>query len=155
MAGLLQTETAFSFSEIDAIVFAAGRREEEMPHFTKPEQGSWTERYPELGTEPVSYQDSISPQWYDRERDAIFGRTWLNLGRVEQLPRKGSYFTKELDAARTSVIVVRGMDDEVRAFHNICRHRGNKLVWSDFPREETEGTCRNFTCKYHGWRYTL
>jgi len=126
-----------------------------MPHFTKPDQGSWTERYPELGTEPVSYQDSISPQWYDRECDAIFGRTWLNLGRVEQLPRKGSYFTKELDAARTSVIVVRGMDDEVRAFHNICRHRGNKLVWSDFPREETEGTCRNFTCKYHGWRYSL
>ena len=58
---------------------------------------------------------------------------WLNVGRVEQLPRKGSYFTKELDAARTSVIVVRGTDGEVRAFHNICRHRGNKLVWNDYP----------------------
>jgi phenylpropionate dioxygenase-like ring-hydroxylating dioxygenase large terminal subunit len=43
----------------------------------------------------------------------------------------------------------------VRAFHNICRHRGNKLVWNDFPREETAGSCRQFTCKYHGWRYDL
>ena len=41
------------------------------------------------------------------------------------------------------------------AFHNICRHRGNKLVWNDFPREETTGACRQFTCKYHGWRYDL
>ena len=37
----------------------------------------------------------------------------------------------------------------------MCRHRGNKLVWNDFPREETHGTCRQFTCKYHGWRYDL
>jgi phenylpropionate dioxygenase-like ring-hydroxylating dioxygenase large terminal subunit len=47
------------------------------------------------------------------------------------------------------------MNGQVRAFHNICRHRGNKLVWTDFPREETSGTCRQFTCKYHGWRYNL
>jgi phenylpropionate dioxygenase-like ring-hydroxylating dioxygenase large terminal subunit len=126
-----------------------------MPHFTKPAEGTWTAHYPELGTGPVSYEDSISPEYYERERDAIFGRTWLNVGRVEQLSKRGSFFTKELDAARTSVIVVRGMDDEVRAFHNICRHRGNKLVWTDYPREETNGVCRNFTCKYHGWRYTL
>jgi phenylpropionate dioxygenase-like ring-hydroxylating dioxygenase large terminal subunit len=126
-----------------------------MPHFTKPAEGTWTAHYPELGTGPVSYEDSVSPDFYERERDAIFGRTWPNVGRVEQLSKRGSFFTKELDAARTSVVVVRGMDDEVRAFHNICRHRGNKLVWTDYPREETSGVCRNFTCKYHGWRYTL
>src|SRR3954454_14902892 len=125
-----------------------------MPHFTKPPEGSWTEHYG-LGTGPISYEDSISPEHYELERDAIFRRTWLNVGRVEQLPRKGSYFTKELDAARTSVIIVRNMDGEVRAFHNMCRHRGNKLVWNDYPREETSGTCRQFTCKYHGWRYDL
>jgi phenylpropionate dioxygenase-like ring-hydroxylating dioxygenase large terminal subunit len=53
------------------------------------------------------------------------------------------------------VIVVKGKDGDVRAFHNICRHRGNKLVWNDYPREETSGICRQFTCKYHGWRYDL
>jgi phenylpropionate dioxygenase-like ring-hydroxylating dioxygenase large terminal subunit len=126
-----------------------------MPHFAKPVEGSWTEHYPELGTAPVDYEDSISPGHYELERDAIFGRTWLNVGRVEQLPRAGSYFTKEIAVARTSVVVVRGADGEVRGFHNVCRHRGNKLVWSDFPHEETSGTCRQFTCKYHGWRYGL
>jgi phenylpropionate dioxygenase-like ring-hydroxylating dioxygenase large terminal subunit len=79
----------------------------------------------------------------------------LNVGRIEQLPRTGSYFTREIDAARTSVVVVRTADGGVRAFHNLCRHRGNKLVWNDYPREETSGTCRQFTCKYHGWRYGL
>ena len=126
-----------------------------MPHFPKPAEGSWTEHYPHLSTEPSSYADSISPEFYELERKAIFEKTWLNLGRVEQLPRVGSYFTKEIDAAGTSIVVVRSGADEYRAFHNICRHRGNKLVWNDFPKEETSGVCRNFTCKYHGWRYDL
>jgi Rieske 2Fe-2S family protein len=121
----------------------------------KPAEGSWTEHYPELGTGLVSYEDSISPEFHDVEREAIWKRSWLNVGRVEQLPRNGSYFTKELAVAKTSIIVVRGLDGEVRAFHNICRHRGNKLVWQDFPREETSGSCRQFVCKYHGWKYEL
>jgi phenylpropionate dioxygenase-like ring-hydroxylating dioxygenase large terminal subunit len=125
-----------------------------MAHFTKPAKGSWTEHYG-LDTGPVSYEDSISPDHYELERDAIFRRTWLNVGRVEQLPKPGSYFTRELDAARTSVVVVRDTSGEVRAFHNVCRHRGNKLVWNDYPREETSGVSRQFTCKYHGWRYAL
>ena len=37
----------------------------------------------------------------------------------------------------------------------MCRHRGNKLLWNDFPGEEVSGTCRQFTCKYHAWRYSL
>ncbi len=97
-----------------------------MPHFAKPAEGSWTEHYPELGTAPVNYNDSIDPAYYEAERAAIFKRTWLNVGRVERLPRTGSYFTRELAAAGTSLI-----------------------------HEETAGTCRQFTCKYHAWRYDL
>ncbi|MQY29240.1 aromatic ring-hydroxylating oxygenase subunit alpha [Nocardia aurantia] len=126
-----------------------------MARWPKPPEGSWTQHYAELGTAPMSYADSISPEFYDLEREAIFKRAWLNVGRVEQLPRTGSYFTKEIRIARTSVIVVRQSDGSVRAFHNICRHRGNKLVWNDFPNEEVAGTCRQFTCKYHGWRYDI
>lgn len=125
-----------------------------MAHFKKPEEGSWTEHL-KVDTAPVSFDDSTSPEHYELEREAVFKKTWLNVGRAEQLPRKGSYFTKELDSAKTSVIIARGADDEVRAFHNVCRHRGNKLVWNDFPREETSGICRQFTCKYHAWRYDL
>jgi phenylpropionate dioxygenase-like ring-hydroxylating dioxygenase large terminal subunit len=51
--------------------------------------------------------------------------------------------------------VLRDMKGRIRAFHNICRHRGNKLVWTDYPRRETSGSCRQFVCKYHGWRYEL
>lgn len=126
-----------------------------MSRWPKPPEGSWTEHYSQLGTAPMSYDDSTSPEFYELEREAIFKRAWLNVGRIEQVPRTGSYFTKEINAAKTSIIVVRGSDGEVRAFHNICRHRGNKLVWNDFPNEETSGTCRQFTCKYHGWRYGL
>ncbi|GAA0936950.1 aromatic ring-hydroxylating dioxygenase subunit alpha [Actinocorallia libanotica] len=126
-----------------------------MPHFAKPPAGSWTEQYPELGTAPVDYTDSIDPAHYEAEREAIFKKTWLNVGRVELLPKTGSYFTKELPVADTSLILVRGKDKVVRAFHNVCRHRGNKLVWNDYPQEEVKGTCRQFTCKYHAWRYDL
>ena len=126
-----------------------------LPRFPKPAEGSWTEHYPELGTAPVSYEDSISPEFYEVEREAVFKRAWLNVGRVEQIPRTGNYFTKELKVVNTSIIVVRNRDGKVNAFHNICRHRGNKLVWDDDPRAESSGTCRQFVCKYHAWRYDL
>ena len=80
-----------------------------MARYPKPVEGSWTEHYPQLDTGTISYEDSISPEWYEREREAIFKRTWLNVGRVERLPRTGSYFTKELPSAGKgmSVIVVK------------------------------------------------
>jgi len=126
-----------------------------MPHFAKPSAGTWTAHYPQLGTGPVSFEDSISPAFYELERDAIFRQAWLNVGRVDDLPRDGSWFTKDLVAARTSILVVRGNDGTIRAFHNVCRHRGNKLVWSGTPTQECAGVGRQFACKYHGWRYGL
>lgn len=118
-------------------------------------EDSWTGRQPGLGTANVSFEDSISPAFFELERDAIFARAWLNVGRVEDLPHRGSWFTRELVAAGTSLLVARGTDDRVRAFHNVCRHRGNKLVWNGSPREDASGVGRQFVCKYHGWRYGL
>jgi phenylpropionate dioxygenase-like ring-hydroxylating dioxygenase large terminal subunit len=126
-----------------------------MAHYPKPAEGSWTAHYPGLGTAPVSYEDSISPEFYEREREAVFKKSWLNVGRVEQLPRTGSYFTREIEVADASIVIVKDAEGTVRAFHNVCRHRGNKLVWDDYPKEETAGSCRQFTCKYHAWRYNL
>ena len=126
-----------------------------MQVFEKPAPGSWTEAFAGLGTEPLSYEDSVSPEWFEAERDAIFRRVWLNVGRVEQLGRTGSYFTKDLPVARTSLLLVRTAGGAVRAFHNMCSHRGNKLMWNDTPWAEVSGSCRQFTCKYHGWRYGL
>ena len=74
---------------------------------------------------------------------------WLNIGRVEQIPNPGDYFVKDLAICNTSILVVRGKDGAIRAFHNMCSHRGNQLVW------DTKGTCKLFTCKFHGWAYAL
>ena len=52
-------------------------------------------------------------------------------------------------------MIARDLDDIVHAFHNVCAHRGNKVVWQEHPQEESSGSCRAFACKYHGWRYGL
>lgn len=121
----------------------------------KPTAGSWTQAYPHLGTGDVDYTDSVSEEFFRKEMDAIFRQAWLNLGRIEQLPEPGSYFTKEMPFANTSLLVVRGRDGKVRAFHNMCSHRGNKLVWDEHPGIEVAGTAARFTCKYHAWTYGL
>lgn len=125
------------------------------PLVTKPASGLWTDAYPELGRGPISLDDCVSETFYDKEIEHVFRKTWLYMGRIEQLPRPGSYFTRELAFANTSLIIVRGKDDVVRALHNICPHRGNKLVWKDDPFQETQGTAPLLFCRFHGWRYDL
>ena len=58
-------------------------------------RGKFTTDYPELGTGPVNYEDSISPEFFAAERKAVFERNWLCIGRIERLPRRGSYFTRD------------------------------------------------------------
>ena len=120
--------------------------------FAKPDAGSWTEALG-LGTGPVSFKDSYDEEFFEDEKEAVFRRNWLNIGHVNQLGRNGSYFVKELTFLKVSVVVIRGMDGVVRAFHNVCSHRGNKLVWEDNPALESSGITRQIACKYHGWRF--
>ena len=70
----------------------------------------------------------IAPQRYARERERIWRRAWLSIGHTQLLPQKGSYFAYDIATFNMSLLVVRGQDGQVRVFHNICRHRGNKLV---------------------------
>jgi phenylpropionate dioxygenase-like ring-hydroxylating dioxygenase large terminal subunit len=125
-----------------------------IDNFEKPAVGSWTESFG-LDFSPIDAKDNYDPEFYELEKEGIFKRSWLHIGREADLSRKGTYFTREFDGLGYSVIVVRGMDDKIRAFHNVCSHRGNQLVWDETPTAETRGNCRQFTCKYHGWRYAL
>jgi len=109
-------------------------------------RGKFTTDYPELGTGPVNYEDSISEEFFVAERKAVFERNWLCVGRLERLPRKGSYFTRELPGRLASIVITRDLDDNVHAFHNVCAHRGNKVVWQEHPQEESAGSCRAFAC---------
>lgn len=120
-----------------------------MTQWPKPVEGSWTEHYPELGTGPISFRDSTSPEFYELEKEAVFKRAWLNLARVEELPQVGSYLAKEIEVVNASLILVRGDDDTVRAFHNVCRHRGNRLVG------DKSGQGAELMCAQCGWRYAL
>src|SRR5262249_46750911 len=116
---------AAALSSCTAQMKAANRRLSDggcaMPHFTKPSEGSWTRHYPGLGTAPVSYEDSISPGYFAKERDAIFHKSWLNVGRIEQLPRIGSYFSREIAVTQSSIIIVKDVEGRGPGFPNTGR----------------------------------
>lgn len=86
-----------------------------MPHFPKPPEGSWTEHYG-IDTAPVSYEDSISPEHYELEREAIFKRSWLNVGRVEQLRNDAHRYTQNIVVADVAVLVTEDADGHIAAF---------------------------------------
>jgi phenylpropionate dioxygenase-like ring-hydroxylating dioxygenase large terminal subunit len=103
-------------------------------------------RYTNLGRGPISVEPSRSAQWFEEEREAIFKRCWLNIGRVDDVPAPGDYYVRTVDVWNTSVLIIHGRDGRIRAFHNVCTHRGN-LVAND-----GKGSCRGFvTCPFHGW----
>ena len=75
---------------------------------------------------------------YDWERANFFSADWVIVGRASEAPDPGTYFLTELDGE--PIIVVRGRDAELRAFYNVCRHRGTAVV------EEPCGTAVRFQC---------
>ena len=115
-----------------------------------PESHRWSDKYPDLGSEPLSTEPYISEEYFEAERERVFRRLWLNVGSVSDCPAAGSYFVREVAVCNTSVLIVHGRDGVIRAFHNVCSHRGNKLVWSE--RGSAKGY---FTCCIHGWSYDL
>ncbi|WP_371433510.1 SRPBCC family protein [Novosphingobium sp.] len=105
----------------------------------------------ELGTDPVSVDAIRDPAIYELEREKIFRRTWLKVATTSELPAIGDYKVKDLPVVDASVLIVRGKDGVVRAFHNVCTHRGNKVVPTSDA--ETFGRARAgvVTCRFHGW----
>ena len=116
----------------------------------KPERNSerWANKYPELATIPLPVEPNISPEYFERERERIFTCSWLSVGRIEEIPQAGSFVVKEIPTLKASVVVVRGKDGVIRGFHNVCRHRGNKLTAGN-------GQTGSFGCGFHGWTYDL
>ena len=96
----------------------------------------------------VDLASMLTPEHYAREREKIFRRAWLAIGHTDDLPQRGSYFVFDVPTFKTSLLVVRGQDDQVRVFHNACRHRGNKLVRAG------EGCRKSFMCNFHGWIFS-
>jgi glycine betaine catabolism A len=87
------------------------------------------------------------PDIYEFDVSAVFSRSWLMLGFEAELPEPGSYFS--LTIGRHPILVVRGQDEIIRGFHNICRHRGAQLCL------EGSGKLSRIVCPYHRWTYGL
>jgi phenylpropionate dioxygenase-like ring-hydroxylating dioxygenase large terminal subunit len=101
------------------------------------------------GQRTLPRESFISEDVFRAERERIFARSWLLAGHASQLAEPGSYFLFALD--NESVIVLRdGLDGEIRAFHNHCRHRGSRLC------QAPAGTLgKAIQCPYHAWTYGL
>ena len=90
----------------------------------------------------------VSEDVFAQEREGIFSAQWLCLGHQSQLAKAGDYFVQ--DVVGESLIILRDQKGEVRAFYNVCRHRGTRLC------EEQSGRFREtIQCPYHAWTYAL
>src|SRR5579872_3847628 len=85
---------------------------------------------------------------FRRERERIFSRHWLCVGREEQVSGPGSYFLAEL--FDESIIVLRGSDQKIRALYNVCRHRGTRMC-----TDAAGKFSGSIMCPYHAWTYAL
>ena len=97
-----------------------------------------------MSTEPY-----ISEEHFERERERVFGRTWLNVGHVDDFPEAGGYFARDIRIGGVSVLIVRSPDGKVRGFHNVCSHRGTRMV----PDDGRARRGAKILCPYHNWLY--
>jgi len=88
----------------------------------------------------------ISPEFAALEKQRLWPRVWQIACRLEEIPKIGDYVTYEI--ADESIIIVRAGTDDVRAFYNVCQHRGRKLT-------NGCGHTNKLFCRYHGWRWNL
>lgn len=84
-------------------------------------------------------------QLFDLDMRAIFGQHWLFAGSIAELPEPGDYIT--VDFGPYALILLHHDDGSVRALHNVCRHRGARILTED------SGTTGNLVCGYHSWTY--
>ena len=106
----------------------------------------------ELRISPLERSQTIPSSWYthpgflEAEKQVVFGTSWQYVGHECRLPHPGDHIIA--DIVGNPVIVTRGNDGRIRAFFNVCRHRGGPLAIQD-------GHGKMLQCKYHGWTYTL
>ncbi|HSQ24215.1 MAG TPA: SRPBCC family protein [Pyrinomonadaceae bacterium] len=102
---------------------------------------------------PLSQASTIPSSWYTDERifevekQTVFSHPWQLAARVDQLTNAGDYVTTEIGGE--PIVIVRGNDDELRAFFNVCRHHAAAVM------TEPEGRAHQMRCPYHGWTYSL
>lgn len=100
-----------------------------------------------LRGDPMSGERYWSPAFMEAEWDKMWTRIWHIGAREAELEEAGDFVVHQF--RHESVVLVRQQDGSIRAFFNVCRHRGNRLIVSE------AGSVPAFTCAYHGWRWGL
>src|SRR6266568_1585859 len=99
-------------------------------------------------TEPLSTPKTIpveaylSPEYARAERDKLWRKVWQQVDRVEEIPRVGDFLTYEI--LDDSIIVVRTAPDTIRAYHNVCAHRGRRLIDTPPGEHDARGSRKQF-----------
>ena len=88
----------------------------------------------------------LEPKFLQIEREQIFHRSWQFLCHEEKLRQPGSYVTLSVEGQ--PVVAMRNPNGELKAFYNVCKHRGHELIFG-------EGKTKKLTCPYHAWTYNL
>jgi Rieske 2Fe-2S family protein len=101
-----------------------------------------------IGQLPVG--DFFTPEYFALEKERIFKKSWMRISLEKEIPNVGDYVVKELEVCDTSLLIVRGRDKKVRAFHNVCSHRLNRVAYAPSGNTKT-----GFRCRYHSWNYGL
>ena len=117
-----------------------------MASDSRPAPACLTEEHFEyLGSEPLAAERYTSETFAQAERERMWPHVWQFAAREEDLPEPGDYVVYE-NAGR-SFLITRQEDGSVRAFHNVCLHRGRKL-------KTENGRADKFTCPFHGFTWT-
>ncbi len=102
---------------------------------------------PNLRNQPITPDRYFSKEWMEREWDTVWTKTWQIACLESELQKVGDYTTTSLGTER--ILCVRGDDDQIRVFYNVCQHRGLELMKDECGNE------KRLTCPYHAWTYDL
>ena len=111
-----------------------------------------TKRIRSAGARSLPQKYFISPDVFAEEQESIFSKEWLLVGHQSQIPKPGDYIVRQVIGE--SLIVIRDKDEEIRAFYNVCRHRGTRLI-EHRAGEAVCGHTSAIQCPYHAWTYGL
>ncbi len=105
--------------------------------------------------EPLTYpvEAFISPEYARAERDLLWPKIWQMAGRLEDIPEVGNFITYNI--LDESIVIVRTGPDALKAYYNVCPHRGRQLVNTPDNVNCVRGKKQNFVCGFHGWTYNL
>ena len=106
-----------------------------------------------VGPVTVPAEAYVSKDYARAEQDRLWRKTWLQAGRIEEIPEVGSYITYDIGV--DSVIITRTGPDEIRAYHNVCPHRGRRLIDTPPGQRHASGKRMSFVCGFHAWTFNL